>query len=144
MNPSRLLINILKYFRFLFQIRDIRIFVHSAYSQYTYRSVPRILSIRTDTFCVFSVYEQIHSGYSQYTNRFIPSILCIQTAKFSLNTYLILRILHIRIDSFRVFSMCEQIHLAYSQYMYRFIPCIWRMRPNNFEYLEFNYFHSSF
>ncbi len=122
MNPSSLLINILKYFRFLCQNRrDIRLFVHSAYSQYTYRfilrilsirtdlHIPRILSIRTDSFCVFSVYEQldlvriftsfrvfseyiqIHSAYSQYTNRFIPRILSVRT------------------DSFRVFGEFAQI-----------------------------------
>ncbi len=59
-NPSRLLINILKYFLFLFQIRwDIRLFVHSAYSQYTYRFIPRIPSIRTDSFRVFGECTQI-------------------------------------------------------------------------------------
>ncbi len=116
-NPSSLLINILKYFRFLFQIRqDIRLFVHSMYSQYTYRFIPRI-----------SVYEQIHSAYSQYTNRFIPRILSIRIARFSSNTYLphsayspntyrfIPHILSVRTDSFRVFSVYEQIHSAYSE-----------------------------
>ncbi len=42
---------------------------------YIYRSIPRILRIRTDSFPVFSVYKQIHSTYSQYMYRFIP---CIQ------------------------------------------------------------------
>jgi hypothetical protein len=114
-NPSRLLINILKYFRFWFRIRrDIWLFVHSGvYYQYMnrFRFVPCILSIRTDSFRVFSVYEQqnlvrrfisfrvfsvyeqILSVYSQYTNRFIPRILSIRT------------------DSFRVFGECTQIIL---------------------------------
>ncbi len=92
-NPSKFLINILKYFSFLFQIcRDIWLFVHSMYSQYTYRFIPRIrsiwtgkfslniylipriLQIRTESFLIFSVYEQIHSAYSQYTYRYIPHI----------------------------------------------------------------------
>jgi hypothetical protein len=115
--------------------------MHSMYSQYTYRFVPHMLSIRTNSFRIFSVYEQIHSAYSQYTNRFIPHILSIRTAKFSSKIYLIPRNLHIRTDSFRVFSEYEQILSAYSQYTYRFIR---RMRPNNFEYLELNYFHACF
>jgi hypothetical protein len=136
-NPSRLLINILKYFRFLFWIcQYIRLFVHSAYSQYIYRFIPRILSIRTDSFSVFSVYKQIHSAYSQYTNSkiylnlyLIPHILLIHTYRFYPH------ILSIRTDSFRIFSV---------QYTYRFIPHIRRMRPNNFECLELNHFHYSF
>ncbi len=110
MNPSWLLINVLKYFRFLFWIRrDIGPFLHSAYSQYTYRSVPCILNIWPDSFCIFSVYEQqnfiqrftsfrvlsvydqILSAYSQYTTRFF------------------LRILSIHTDSFRIFRECAQI-----------------------------------
>jgi hypothetical protein len=125
-----------KLFRFLFRIRrDIRLFVHSAYSQYTYRFIPRILSI---------LYEQIHSAYSQFTNGFIQRILSIRKAKFSSNIYLIPHIFRIRTDSFRIFSVYKQINSAYSQYTYRFIPCIRRMRPNNFECLELNHFHYSF
>jgi hypothetical protein len=136
-NPSRLLINILRYFRFLFRIRcDIRLFVHSEYSQYMYRFVPRILSIRTDSFRVFSVYKQIHSVYSQYTNRFIPRILSIQTAKFSSNIFLIPRILCIRIDSFRVFSVFEQIHSTNSQYTNRFIPRTLSIRTDSFRVIR--------
>jgi hypothetical protein len=45
-------------FLFWFRIRrGIRLFMHSAYSR-----------IRTDSFRLFSVYEQIHFAYSQYTN----------------------------------------------------------------------------
>jgi hypothetical protein len=132
-NSSSLLINILRYFRFLFRIRrDIRLFVHSTYSQYTYRFIPRILSIRTDSFRVFSVHDQIHSTYSQYTNRFIPHILSIQTAKFISNIYLIPRIFRIRIDFFHVFSVYEQIHSAYSQYTNRFIPRTLSIRTDSF------------
>jgi hypothetical protein len=132
-NPSRLLINILKYFRFLFRIRqDILLFVHSAYSQYTYRFIPCILCVQTDSFRVFSVY------------RFIWRILSIRTAKFSLNNYLIPPILRIRRDSFHIFSVYKQIHSAYSQYTNRFIPRIRRMRPNNFECLELIHIHYSF
>ncbi len=106
--------------------------------------IQRVLSIRTDSFHVFSVYDQIHSAYSQCTNRFIPRILSILTAKFSSKIYLIPHILHLRTYSFRVFSVYKQIRSAYSQYTYRFILRIQRMRPNNFEYSELNYFHYSF
>ncbi len=99
-NPSRLLINVLKYFQFWFQIRqDIQLFGHSAYPPCTYRSVPHILSIRTDSFCIFSVYDT-----------FIPFILSIWTGKLHLKIYLILRSLRICTDSFRVFSVYKQIH----------------------------------
>ncbi len=112
-NPSRLLINILKYFWFLFRIRrDIRLFVNSAYSQYTYRFILRILRIRTDSFHIFSVYEQIHSTYSQYTKSKISSnnylILRILRIRTDTNSF-ILRILSIRTDSFPVFGECGQI-----------------------------------
>ncbi len=110
--------------------------MHSAYSQYTYRFVPRMLSIRTDSFGVFSVYEQIHSAYSQYTNRFIPRILSIQTAKFSSNIYLIPRILRIRKDSFSVFSVYEQIHSTYSQYTNSFIPRTLSIRTDSFRIIR--------
>jgi hypothetical protein len=101
-----------KIFRFWFQIRwDIQLYVHSAYSQYMYRSILHILSIWTDSFRVFSVYKQqnfvwrftsfrifsvyvqILSAYCQYTNRFIQCILSIHT------------------DSFCVFGECAQIIL---------------------------------
>ncbi len=106
--PSGRLTNVLKYFSFQFQIcRDIRLFVHSAYSQYTHRYVLCILSIRTDSSCIipvckqihsvnnaqrnsiqrfasFSVQEQIHSAYAiaQYTNILIPLILSLCTDSF--------------------------------------------------------------
>ncbi len=112
MNPSRLLINILKYFWFWFQIRwDIRLFGQSVYSQNTYRSASGILSIQTDsfrifsefeqqnlvrrfiTFHIFSVYVHIISAHFQYMNRFTPHILSI------------------RLDSFPVLGECSQIIL---------------------------------
>jgi hypothetical protein len=75
----------------------------SAYSQYTNRFIPRILSIRTDSFCVWrqytqqnlmqrftsfrlvSMYVQIHSTYCIYVNmnRFILHILSIHRDSFS-------------------------------------------------------------
>jgi hypothetical protein len=134
LNPSRILINVLKCFWFWFRIcQDIQLFVHSIYSQYMYRSILHILSIWTDLFHVFSAYNKIHSGYSQYSN-----------SEFRLKIYLIPRILHIRTYSFCVFSVYEQTHAVYSQYTHRFIPHIRRMRPNNFECLEWNYFLFSF
>jgi hypothetical protein len=36
---------------------------HSAYSPYTYRFILLILSIQTDSFCIFSAYVQISSSY---------------------------------------------------------------------------------
>jgi hypothetical protein len=106
---------------------DIRLFVHSAYFQYTYRSIPRILSIQTDSFCIFSVYEQSHSAYSQYTNSEI-SFEYLPHSAYSLYTYRFFpRICSIRTDSIPVFSEYIQIHSEY-----------WRMHPNSFEYLECN------
>jgi hypothetical protein len=135
-NQSRLLINVLKYFWFWFWIRrDIRHFVHSAYSQYSYKFIPRILSIWTNSF---------HSAYSQNTNRFIPRILSIRTAKFCSKISFISWILRICTDSFRCFSVYKQIHSVYSQYMYRFVVHIRRMRPNNFEHSELKNFLYSF
>jgi hypothetical protein len=118
-NPSRLLINVLKYFRFWFQIRqDIWLCVRSTFSQCIYRCVLCILRIQTNSFCVFlqtysfrifsvykqrnfvwkftsfhvfSVYVQILSPGSTYTYRFIPSILSKCT------------------DSFSIFRECNQI-----------------------------------
>jgi hypothetical protein len=85
-----------------------------------YRSVPHILSIRTDSFHIFSVYKQIHSMYSQYTNseilfkdlphfayslytstyRFFPWIHSIRTDSFRICAV-----------SFRVLGECAQIIL---------------------------------
>jgi hypothetical protein len=114
-NLSRLLINIQKYFQFLFRIHRYSTFRafcvfsvwltdHSAYSLYTNTLIPRILSIRTDSFRVFSEYEQ------QNFVRIITSF-CV----FSEYVQIHPRILRIRTDSFRVFSVYVQIHSAYSE-----------------------------
>ncbi len=68
-NPSELLNNHLKYFRFWLRIcRDIRIFVHSAYYQNTEIFLPRIMRIRKFSFRVLSECGNFHSAYYQYTN----------------------------------------------------------------------------
>ncbi len=109
-NPSRFLIYVLKFFWFWFWFRrDIWIFVLSAYSQYTYRSVPHILSIQTDSFDVFSVYEQIPSVYSQYTNSEFLFKDLPHSAYFLYTYRFILRILSKRTDSFRLFGESTQI-----------------------------------
>ncbi len=110
------------------------------------RSVPCILSIRTDSFRIFSVYEQIHSAYSQYTYRFIPCVLSTvyETAKFCSKIYLIPRSLCIRTDSFCIFSVYEEIYSAYFQYTYRFDLRIRRMRPNNLEFQNGIIFFTAF
>jgi hypothetical protein len=94
-NPSELLNNHLKYFRFWLQIRwDIQIFVHSAYYQNTEIFLPRIIRIRKFSNRIFPVYVQfphvlsanakfflkwkIHSVYSQYELNFAPFILTIR------------------------------------------------------------------
>ncbi len=97
-NPFRLLINVLKYFRYSFRIcRDFQLFVHSAYSQYTYRFVPCILSIQTDSFRLFSV-----------MNRFIP---CTVFSVFQQPNFVW------RFTSFRVLSVYIHILSADSQFM---------------------------
>jgi hypothetical protein len=69
------------------------------------RFILGILNIQTDSFCVFSVYEQqnfvrftlfrvfsvyvqILSAYSQYTNRFIPCILGIHCGEPAISLHL--------------------------------------------------------
>jgi hypothetical protein len=107
-----------KHFRFWFRIcLDIRLFVHSAYSQYMYRSIPRILSIWTDSFHVFSLYKHSFHVFSVYKQQNFVQ----------------------RFTSFSVFFVYIQILSLYSQYTYRFIPPILRMRPNNLEYSEWSY-----
>ncbi len=77
-NSSALLIHHLKYFLFMFRIRwDIWIFVHSAFCLYTLNFVPHILSIRTISLRLFSVYLNFHSAYSPYTLNFISCNLSI-------------------------------------------------------------------
>jgi hypothetical protein len=109
-NLSRLLINVLKYFWFWFQICEI----------FDFSSIPHILSIRIDRFCIYSVYEQIHSVYSQYMNRFILRILSK---------------LFLRFISFRVFSVYLQIISAYSQYTNRLNLRILSKRTDSFRIL---------
>ncbi len=73
-NPSGLLKNVLKYFRFWFRIR---------------RGIPLyILSIHIDSFRVSSEYEQIHSVYAHYTNRFILRILSLQQIHSASSQYM--------------------------------------------------------
>jgi hypothetical protein len=134
MNPSRLLITILKYF-FYFGFKFAAIF--------DYPYILRILRKRTDLFHIFLIYEQIHSAYSQYTNRYFPPIQRICIVKFRAKINLIQHILHKCPDSFRIFSLYEQIHSAYSQYIYSF--CLFgECAQSNFEYSELNYFLHSF
>ncbi len=107
-NPSALLINALKYFRFWFQIRW-GIWISC---------IPCILSLLTyvyvDSFSVFLLYEQIHSAYSQCTNR--------QFA-YSENTYTQQSSVW-RSTSSCVFSVYVQIHPMFSKYTKRIIPRI--------------------
>ncbi len=116
-SSSVLLIRVLKYVRFCFWIRrDIQLFKHSAYfqyihsaysqynsaySQYTYNFALH-LSIKTDSFRVFSVYKQIHTVY-----------LAIRTTKFHSKIFLVLGIL----------CICTNPS-AFSQYTNGFIPRI--------------------
>ncbi len=109
---SILVLNLPRYSTFwAFCIFSVYVLIHFAYFQYMNRFISLILSIQTDSFCVFSAYEQqnfiwrftsfrvfsayiqILSAYSQYTNRLIQCILSIPT------------------ESFRVFRECAQIIL---------------------------------
>ncbi len=92
--------------------------MHSACSQYTYRFIPHILNIQTDSFC-----------YILSINRFILHIQRKHTAKLYLKICLVSQICTYFLythgtDSFRVFSV-------YGTGTYRFIPRIRRMHPNN-------------
>ncbi len=97
--------------------------IHPAYSWYTYRFIPRVLSIQTtkfnskiyllprilrirkDSFCVVSVYRQIHFAHSQYTNNKIWFIDLPQST-YSPYTYRFFpHSLSIRTDPFCVFSV---------------------------------------
>jgi hypothetical protein len=84
--PSRLLINLLKYFQG-FEFTEI----------FNFSCILCVLGINTD-----------RCANSQYTNRFI--------VKFPSKIYLIPRGLHIRTDSFCIFSVYEQIFRIFSQY----------------------------
>jgi hypothetical protein len=111
-NPSSLLINMLgnifsRYLTFCaFSVFSVYAQIHSAYSQYTNRFIPHILSVQTDSFRVFSVYEQ-RNLVQRFSSFCIVYIYC---------TYLFFpRILSIQTDLFRVFSVYVQIHSAYSE-----------------------------
>ncbi len=119
-NPSELLINLLKYFRFLLWIRqDIRISVHSAYSQYTLNFIRRFIRLRAISFRVLSDYVEFHSAY--YPNTRNEGEKCMTkscvlsvypqflTAYYPITQNLIQRIIRLRRISFRVFGNNAQI-----------------------------------
>jgi hypothetical protein len=86
--------------------------------------LPRNLSKRTDSFRVFSVYEQIHAVYSVNTrskimfedlpySAYSQYIYCTDLLHiFSVTNTLIPRILSIQADSFLVLRKCTQIILS--------------------------------
>ncbi len=93
------------------------------------RSVPCILSIRTDSFRVFSVYEQIHSVCSQYKKqlnfvrrftsfRLVFVFVQILSAYSHYTKRYILHIFSIHTDSFRVFEECAQIILNFGMELF--------------------------
>jgi hypothetical protein len=126
-NPSELLINHLKYFRFCLRIRrDIQIFVHSAYYQNMEIFLPRIIRIRKFLFRVLSVYVQFHSAYY------------LLTLSFSWNGKYIVRILSISKISFLVFSLYAKFHSPYSLYEFNFFPRIIGKRTMSFNVLSAN------
>jgi hypothetical protein len=75
--------------------------------------IPHILSMHTDPFQVYSVYEQIHSVFNQY-NRIVPCIQRICTAIFRVKIFLIPHILHK--DSLHMFSVYKRVH-TFSAYV---------------------------
>ncbi len=124
-NPSTVLVNILKYFLFLFRInKGIQLFMSSTLFLLYVPIRPHIISIRTDSFRVFSVYEQIHSVYSANTHSQItfedlpysaysPYMVCTDLLHiFSVTNTLIPCILSIQADSFLAFRKCTQIILS--------------------------------
>jgi hypothetical protein len=129
MNPSRLLVNILKYFLFWFWI----------YQEFDFSCLPDILGIQyctvyTDLLRIFSVYEQIHSTYSEDRKWFtLCTYLANTHSKIPLEDWLHSAYSPCR---FRLFSVREHIHYMYSQHMYRFILHIWGVCLNDFEYLN--------
>jgi hypothetical protein len=125
------------------------------HSQYTYRFIPRILRIWTDSFCLFSLYKQVHSAYSQFTTDSfrIFSVYELIHSAYSTNTHSKIRLkdipysgyslylyrltpcaLSIQPDSFRLFSVYVQIHSPYSK----------KCGPTIYEYSEWNYFLHNF
>ncbi len=100
-NSAILLINVLKYFWSCFEFAELlKLFMHYVFSQYAYRFVPHILSIRTDSPWVFSKYAQQNSVWKST----VP--YCKQT------------------DSFRVFSVCVKIPLVYLANLSSFLCCV--------------------
>lgn len=81
------------------------------------------LGCGTDSFCVFSVYEQIYSAYFQYMNR----SFCVFNKYLQWNSIW-------RSNLFRVFlfSGYVQIHSAHSKYMNRLIPRILNTHTDSF------------
>jgi hypothetical protein len=96
---------------FVLEFSDIRLFMQSMSSQYTYGFVPCILTIQYTRFtlCIqqictakFSCEDLPHSAYSPNTHRFIPHILITQTDSF--------RVFSVYVqNSFGVFGKCAQI-----------------------------------
>jgi hypothetical protein len=82
------------------------------------------------------VYKQIHFAYSGNMNCKIPFEYFPYSEYSSYS------------DSVCIFLICKQVHSliqsVLSHYTYRFIPRIRKVRPNNLEYLEYNYFLLSF
>jgi hypothetical protein len=114
-NPSELLINLLKYFRFYLRIRrDIQISVHSAYSQYTRNFTQHIIRLRAISFRVISDYVKFYSAYSQHTHN--EDEKCM--TKFS------------------VLSVYAQFLSGYYPITQNFIPCIIRIRQISFRVLS--------
>jgi hypothetical protein len=128
MNPSRLLIKVLKYFQFWFRICwDIRLLVRSSHSNNRYRFTPCILSTWRGSFHIFSVYKQIHSAYpvNMYSEILFEALPYFVYSPYTYR--FILRILRMRTDSFNIFSEIPLEDFPYSAYstnMYKFISRI--------------------
>ncbi len=115
-NPSELLNKHLKYFRFWLRIRrDIRISVHSAYSQYTHNFIQRIIRLRAISFRVLSDYVKFYSAYSRHTRN--EDEKCMTNLAFS----------RLRAVSFRVLSDYAEFHSPYYPNTLDFIPRIIRI-----------------
>jgi hypothetical protein len=113
-NPSRRLINHLKYFYVgfefvkIFDFRQVRIFsvyieIHSAYSQFR------------KSLSVFSVWAQFHSAYFTNTQRrSIRRFISSRVFSLYIQIHSVYSQYTVRTDSFGVFSIYVQIHSAYS------------------------------
>jgi hypothetical protein len=117
-NPSGLLIDVLKYFRFWFLLANI----------FNFLCILSILIIHTDWFRIFSVNEQIYSIFRKYTE------------KIPVENLLYFAFSQICTDSFCIVSIYEQIYSSHTQHTYRFLPRTQQMCRNNFEFSELNYF----